>query len=203
MKGNYNMGHGVKNSLSFLFGAAVGTLITWQLSKTYYERINEEEIQSVKDRWRKKYAPEEESNDESPTERNVKSEDRLTVARRPNRTDYRSSYDADAKKDKIVQEGEPMQNKPFVIPPDEVGECDYETISLKYFNDGVLMDDATGEVISDVEELVGVSSLSTFGLYEEDSVFVRNDELECDYEILADDRSYKEYIEEHPYRRTK
>ena len=81
--------------------------------------------------------------------------------------------------------------KPYVISPDEFGEFeDYEKISLIYYNDGVLTDE-NNEIVDDINEIVGEDSLKHFGEYEEDSVFVRNDKLKCDYEILYDLRKYK------------
>lgn len=80
--------------------------------------------------------------------------------------------------------------KPFVIAPEEFGEMDgYKTVSLTYYNDDVLTDER-GKIIKNVDAVVGVDSLATFGQYEEDSVFVRNPKHKTDYEILADERCY-------------
>ena len=80
--------------------------------------------------------------------------------------------------------------RPYVIKPEEFGEFEeYETISLTYYADQVLADD-NNEPVEDVEETVGFASLGHFGEYEDDSVFVRNDRLKCDYEILLDSRNY-------------
>ena len=68
---------------------------------------------------------------------------------------------------------------------------DYETVSLTYYADGVLTDEF-GNVIEDVEGMVGKESLTHFGEYEEDSVFVRNDSLKTDYEILRDTYNYSD-----------
>ena len=97
------------------------------------------------------------------------------------------------KSDKILAEQDDVESseKPYVISPDEFGEFeDYEKISLIYYNDGVLTDE-NNEIVDDINEIVGEDSLKHFGEYEEDSVFVRNDKLKCDYEILYDLRKYK------------
>ena len=63
-------------------------------------------------------------------------------------------------------------------------------ISLTYYSgNGVLVDD-NEEQVDNVEELVGEGSLKHFGEYEDDSVYVRNDERKCDYEILLDESNY-------------
>ena len=80
--------------------------------------------------------------------------------------------------------------QPHVITPEEFGELyDYEKVSLIYYADGVLTDE-DDNIVDDVDGIVGIDSLNMFGQYEEDSVYVRNDERRCDYEILMDERKY-------------
>ena len=76
--------------------------------------------------------------------------------------------------------------------------CIRDRISLTYYADGVLADE-NDEVIEDVEDAVGIDSLNRFGEYEDDSVFVRNDARKCDYEILLDQRTYSEVVEDMPH----
>lgn len=90
--------------------------------------------------------------------------------------------------------------KPYVISPEEFGEFEeYEKISLTYYADQVLTDE-NNEEVDDVEEIVGEESLTHFGEYEDDSVFVRNDRLKCDYEILLDQRNYSDVTKTMPHR---
>ena len=49
-------------------------------------------------------------------------------------------------------------------------------------------------IISDYETLIG-DALSHFGEYEDDSVYVRNEDTECDYEILKHDKTFDEIYE--------
>ena len=81
---------------------------------------------------------------------------------------------------------------PFVIAPEDYGDEGYETKSFKYYADSVLTDEE-GEIISDPESVIG-EALSKFGVYEEDSVYVRDIEAEVDYEILKDERAYADII---------
>lgn len=88
--------------------------------------------------------------------------------------------------------------KPYVISPEEFGEDDeFETESLFYHADGVLTDSRLN-VIENVDEIVGIDSLNHFGEYEDDSVFVRNETLHVDYEILKDMRNFAD-IEVSPH----
>ena len=90
-------------------------------------------------------------------------------------------------------------DNPYIISPEEFGAFDdYETISLTYYEDQILADD-DDELVDDIEDIVGFDSLTHFGEYEDDSVFVRNDRLKCDYEILMDHRKYSDVIKKKPY----
>ena len=90
--------------------------------------------------------------------------------------------------------------KPYVIAPEEFGEIDdYGTCSLTYYADEVLADELD-EMVENIDDAVGIESLSHFGEYEDDSVFVRNDRLMCDYEILLDTRRYTDILKAKPYK---
>lgn len=88
-----------------------------------------------------------------------------------------------------------------MISPDDFGTEDgYDEISLTYYADGTVTDDSDHAMSDDeIEETIGKDSLNHFGDYEPDSVFVRNDRLKADYEILADPRSYADVLREKPY----
>lgn len=179
----------------FTAGAAIGSAVTWNALKTKYEQIANEEIESVKRHYKMKEAGEQAVKG---FEDGVKSVKETTSAVGEEIKDEYESYakrylsDQDEKPEQKVKKEEEKVEKPYVISPDEFGEIDeYETISLTLYSDGVLADDQ-GNAIDDVEETVGKDSLNHFGEYEEDSVFVRNDERRCDYEILADDLTYED-----------
>lgn len=168
----------LKTLFIFALGAAVGSAVTWKLTKTKYERIAQEEIDSVKEHF------------------TVPGSSRAVVESVPEEkpeddmeryTDIMTKLGYEPKK-----EEEPVVIKPYIISPEEFGEdSDYETISLTYYADGVLTDEMN-ELVEDIDNVVGKDSLTHFGDYEEDSVFVRNERLKHDYEILLDLRKYSE-----------
>lgn len=89
--------------------------------------------------------------------------------------------------------------RPYVISPDEFGEySDYSQISLTYYSDNVLADE-NNERVEDVDRAVGIDFSDHFGEYEDDSVFIRNERLKVDYEILLDQRKYSDILEANPY----
>lgn len=73
----------------------------------------------------------------------------------------------------------------------KTAESSYAQINLTYYADGTLADDED-DILEDIEETVGLDFASHFGEYEDDTVFIRNDRLRCEYEIQRDNRTYKE-----------
>ena len=106
--------------------------------------------------------------------------------------DYTDFFNSGLKEEEEVV----TTNVPYVISPEEFGEFeDYGKVDLIYYNDGVLVEDGTDEVIEDINEVIGLESLKHFGEHEEETVHVRNDELKTDYEVLLDARNYAELEE--------
>lgn len=176
----------------FVMGAAVGSLATWQYTKRMYERIAQEEINSVKKIFSKKEADTEiVGSQPANVEKVVEKPDILEYAARLQKEGYSGS---------MKGKEEHMESEPYVIYPEEFGELDnYETISLTYYADQILTDE-NDELIENVEDIIGYESLTHFGDFEDDSVFVRNDRLKCDYEILMDQRLYSDVIKTMPHR---
>ena len=175
-------GDNIKNFFIFAVGVGVGIGVSWKLLRDKYERIANEEIESVKEVF---------SERKKDTENHISETTIITKEQEVNKdlVDYSkiaTQYSDKPKK----EEPEIIKEAPYVISPDEYGEIyDYDQIELTYYADGVLTDD-TDEVIDDVDDTVGLDSLNHFGDYEEDAVHVRNDERKCDYEILRDLRNY-------------
>lgn len=174
----------MNNFIPFLLGAVSGSVITWALIENKYKKIAQEEIDSVKEVFSKK----EETIDVTelhPKVEPVEQDEEIDKYKKLVR-DYRKES---TKKKEEKEEDEEMDiDKPYVIPPEEFDTLDdWETISLTYYQDGVVTDDA-GEPMNneEIEAAIGFESLEHFGEYEEDSVFVRNDERRTDYEILMD-----------------
>ena len=176
----------------FIVGAAVGSIVTWKLVKDKYEKIADDAIEDVKRVFSKRKDNSKELlNQASELLNEVKKENS-----KPEAEGVLKDYHKMASNYTTEKEDESMEYRPHVIPPEDFGEgCDYETVSLTYYADGVLTD-VYDNVIEDVDDLVGEESLDHFGEYEEDSVFVRNDAKETDYEILRDERNYSDVVGE-------
>lgn len=199
------MNNSVKGTLLFIAGAAIGSAATWHVLKTAYERIANDEIESVRESYRRKMEEErgnssDDDSEEPSTITADTADEYVKVKQNAGYTDYTGySRPTNIEKGKVPEKMKP-EELPYVIPPEEFGDLDdYAQVSLTYFKDGVLADEGTADIVDDVDATVGESSLSTFGMYEADSVFVRNDRLKSDYEILADERTYDEYVNERPF----
>lgn len=89
----------------------------------------------------------------------------------------------------------PMYDDPFVIDPSEFGEIpEYDTETLTYFADGVLVDDVD-DVIEEPDIVVGLENLKIFDEFGATTVYVRNDIYKTDYEIIRDDWNYSDLKE--------
>ena len=181
--------------LIFVAGCGIGSVVTWKLVEKRYQQIAQEEIDSVKealgyyDQGQNKPEDDLEPEDEEEERFEIETE---SAKEEINRICKEQGYDYNGISKKEGEE-EMAENKPYVISPEEFDENGYKTKTLFYYNDDVVTDDR-GKVLSEesVEKLIGKESLTTFGQYESDSVFVRNDDLKTDYEILADERNYHE-----------
>ena len=182
--------------VSFIFGAAVGTFITQELVKKKYERIAQEEIESVKELYK---AKENTSGIlqgiiEGMNNPNKELKEKIQHVSDKIMNDYKrilkdQKYSNDTENDNSERSS---SVEPYVICPEEFGEVeDYDRVSFTYYADGVLADEYD-EIVENVDEIIGEESLTHFGEYEDDSVFVRNDKLKCDYEILLDQRNYSD-----------
>ena len=174
---------------AFVAGAAIGTITTWSLLKTKYEKLAQEEIDSVKEVYSKKYEDlKSESKKVLPEQSEVK----------PKTQNYHSilnnlGYTEEKEEDKDIKETEEVAvNSPYIIPPEEFGiDDDYTVVSLTYYADDVLTDE-NDEPIEDIDDVVGLDSLNHIGDYEPDAIHVRNDKYKTDYEILRSQMTYLE-----------
>lgn len=200
------------NVLVFAVGAAIGSAVTWKVLKDKYERIVQEEIESVKDAFNDRLENRQEQVDDYST-----SDAAEEWNDRAQKIDWLELEDLDELAENDEEEYRPddydmaeyarltdnytsekggvrnMTKAPYVISPDDFGELDeFKRISLTYYADDTLEDDE-GNVLSksDIKELIGTKALTTFGEYEDDSVFVRNERLGVDFEILKDYRTYE------------
>lgn len=200
------------NVLMFAVGAAVGSAVTWKIVKSRYERIVQEEIESVKTAFNDLVAIRQDETDE--TEDADENDPEPQPKPQQGQINWSELEDLDEEDEEEVYEPTEedreeysrltsaytnekggagnMARDPYVIAPYDFGEIDgYHMIELTYYADDVLEDDSYC-IVNDRDELIGRKALNTFGEYEEDAVFVRNERLRTDFQILRDYRTYAE-----------
>lgn len=197
--------------LTFTGGIAIGVATTWQYAKKKYERIAQEEIDSVKAVFSKhKQMTGKEANKLRSETMESRENTKKDISKYQSKLygygyadcshSVKDRFQVEFTEKKDEMEEEEQMDHPYIITPNEFGEFeDYDTISLTYYSDGILADD-DDELVDNPEEIVGRDSVNHFGEYEDDSVFVRNDRMRCDYEILLDHRTYSEAIQNRPPR---
>lgn len=94
-------------------------------------------------------------------------------------------------------------DRPYIISVDEFMEHDqeidgivYDKITITYFDEDHVLIDEREEVIPDIDKVIGDTFMTKFGHKSKDKnvVYVRNERLESDFEVLLDKMSYSESV---------
>lgn len=176
---------------SFILGVVVGVVVTKKLSKDEYEIIEAETY----------------TNDEADEPISEEEEDNYADISVKERKETVSAYKnlvndlnyGPTKQNKEEGESEEDIDGPYVISPDDFGEYwDYSNVSLHYYEDGVIADDFLNVMEEDdIEDTIGNDAVNHFGQYEDDAVYVRNDMLKTDYELLKEIGKFSDINENH------
>lgn len=174
------MSNGFKNVLIFTLGAAAGAVVSWKLLETRFEEKLTETLELEREAFDKRLKLRDEIiNSEYSTEN--ASEKVAMIQEKTAELAYDLGYS--------LEETKNMAGKPHVIPYENFDTLeDYTIDSLTYYEgDGVLSDDFLNPV-EDIENTVGLDFASHFGKdeHDPDAIYIRNDRLKTDYEILLD-----------------
>ena len=177
----------MKQILYFLAGAGLGAGLAWYLTKRHYESFLEDEIDSI----RESYEEEKEFEDDKKIYRaKVRtlgySEEQETPIVPIDEEDVNA--DGTLKDEVNPFPGEEAEH-PYTIGPDAYhDEQLFDKATITYYTE-------TDTLVTDEEEfiepdLIG-DALSKFGEYEEDTVFVRNEKMGMDFEIIRVNGAYE------------
>lgn len=186
----------------FVAGALVGTVSSYFVTKARlqkkFENLNDAQFKEQEAYILKKYGIEQEKAVEKkkPVEAEHKEEEHISAEKTVSSFDKYFSTDAFKNREKVNYSNAVEDPTEYfvdesirVISPRELNDSDYETITLKYYDDDILTDDRD-EIIEDPTGIVGDDFKKHFGEYEDDCVYVRNDNLDIDYEILLQGVTY-------------
>lgn len=206
----------MKNLLIFTIGVGLagfaGYKIGYSVSQKKYEHLADEEVASVRkmliERYEGKNKPvkkvnkpiddQNEEKDRSEEPKKEKGQKGIKVVPK-NDTDYGKPYRTTSEPDRIP--GNPGDNikyldkeevdttKPYIITPEEFHDSDYECKTLFYCADKVLTDDDYNQ-ISNIGIVGGYPILTQIGKYDADCLYVRDEKIAVDYEILLEERTF-------------
>ena len=194
----------MKNLLCFVAGAAIGSVVTWKLIEKKYKDLADEEIESVIETFKNrkpritkdevKETVEKVINkwkDPKETVEDIVTAERYSIENEEEiDEDDESNYTVNIDNDDTVI-------TPYVITPEEFGEYnEYGTKTLTYYADNVLTDEIDNPITSEeMITMIGPDALDHFGEYEDDSVYIRDEMNEIDYEILKSEKKFSEIPE--------
>lgn len=184
----------VKNILFFVVGVAAGAGATYKYWKDYFEDISNNDISEAKEYYKELYSGNDKESEEKEIEEKTPVKEAVVENRseKPGIIDYAKTIKNEGYTDysKPATESEDTPHI-YIIKPIEYGDRDdwnQETITFHVPSENY--EDEYGELmhIDTVKECIGNPDdvVKHFGEYEEDSVFVRNEELKTDYEVLKD-----------------
>lgn len=203
-------------AIIFIGGVAVGSFVTWRLLKEKYIRQTQEEINEVREHYRKKKEPEEVTVDSNGTTEPNEKPDLIAYAAKLTKHGYidytdpknlvklvkdsGTVVDAVAQKDNEESSdpvilNDPSYQPPYIISPDDFAiDDEYTIVNLNYYIDGVLTDE-DDHIVENVDDVVGLENLNHMGEYEDDALHIRNENYKCEYEILLSRRLYHDTTE--------
>ena len=168
--------------LAYILGAATAVLVMRERLDRKYKKIADEEIESVKEAFRRK---EEAWKAELEWNAVMNNEDRKKLD---------AVYsDLIANKPKLP-ENDNTENVVY-ISPDEFGDDEaYDVVTITYYEGNCVFTDYLDEPIPDAEweAMLGSNVAKQFGDYEQDRVCVRNDKRRTYYEILREEGEFLE-----------
>lgn len=198
-------------AIGLLVGAAGGGAAGCVIMKQKYSQIADEEIASVMARYSQdmdKHRAEKKAETASKAEKALdtysgeeEKEDTVTAGKLQNVKGWGDTTGAIKKAEAAMSRKARQTRKPYVIEESVFTAPDnpHKTGTLYYFLDGaVTNDDEKPLSMEEVDELVGRESLTFFG-DDTDIVYVRNEALSMDYEIVMQGRTYAELLKEKPY----
>lgn len=200
--------------LGLVVGGVTAWLVTDRRLAKKYERVAETEIDDMREHFRARLIARDEKPPLSSLGRLVeeenyasKSEDPSTpgelntqVERTPEQQNVfdriNTEKDASDGWDYDIEKAARTREVPYVIHYDERGETNYEEVTLTYYTaDDVLCDDKD-KVVDDQDRVVGLQNLDKFGHGSNDAeiVYVRNEYLSLDIEVVRSPNSYAEEV---------
>ena len=194
----------LKNLLIFAAGAAIGAIATYKMVKDSFEASTQEEIDEMREYYRQK------SEDDSETPDLVDEEEPCEMTEAQYHERYKNVatlYNPSAEMDddhnidnepeevNVVPIGE-RNPTPYIISSDDFAETNaYDKLTFVYYEEDDTLADESEEIVRDIDGTIG-EALVSFGKNsgDPDIVYVRNERICIDYEVIREKKSYQTTI---------
>ena len=181
----------MKGLFIFAAGVVAGAVAGAYLVKDKIMADAKQEIEEVREYYRsKKESKKEETVEEQPVEEVKEEKEYKTIVENSGYVNYN-------KPEQIIQHSV-LEDVPYAIDPEEFGDKEeegWDTTTLTYFADGVLVDDVD-EIVEQPDVVVGLDNLRIFEEFPDATcVYVRNETWRTDFEILRDDWKWSDLQE--------
>ena len=181
----------MKGFFIFAAGVVAGAVAGAYLVKDKVMADAKQEIEEVREYYKsKKESKNEETTVEQPVEEVKEEKEYEDIV-------VNSGYVNYNKPEQIAQHSV-LEDEPYSIDPEEFRDKEeegWDTMTLTYFADGVLVDDVD-EVIDQPDVVVGLDNLKIFEEFPDATcVYVRNETWRTDFEILRDDWKWSDLQE--------
>lgn len=198
----------IKVIAAFVVGAAAGAAGATLYFKDKYKAESDNEIRQMREYYKKKMAEAEAKEDDIPAEEETKhsvysSFDSLVKDEEakkayvnyntvnPVESLTKEEFDEMRERAMMAQHPEEEHDEPYILTVEEFedGRAGYESIGLSYYEgDDTLVDES--EEMVDVDQTIGEENLTWFKDSGTDAMYIRNDRVSCDYEVIRLDGNF-------------
>ena len=201
----------IKDPIIFVAGTAIGAVSAWFFTKRYYQKKADAEIESVKQSFKKL------QEDAQKRANAAKNKPDLSVymealnkseenheSEAPKVINYSGFTETpESEDDEVIDRKELLpkpiepnvdRTKPYLINrlPYADEDPDYTQITVVYYADGTYADPHGKEM--EIEDYIGVNMMGYVEETDKEEVFIRNEELGVDIDIVKDARTYDEIM---------
>lgn len=187
----------IKNIIFFLSGVALGSVATYFIVKDKYEEQMNDETEQIKTYYENKYKVEEEEKPEELNEEFVKSNLENLRKEDDEEPDYQGIIQGLNYNQFSTKVGDKPAKRPYQISMDDYNtDTKYIKKVVSFFEDDeVCMDNDTKEVMDNVTKDIGMDNLELINIDGTGEIYIRNDQLGIDYNIVSEPGSYEDFLE--------
>lgn len=194
---------------SFIFGAltgaAAGAGITFVAMREYFRAKTDAEVNEVREYYANEYKSLREGNDEvianavqavTEAAEEVKDEEPKSAVQKADeeyeRIVERENYSKISEAQKPKKEKKKAPNKPYCVTPEHFNqEPGFSKVTLDYWAGNKVFTNIDGNVEPEAGIWIDFEHNNEFGVYEDELLYVRNDQMNTDFEIMYHEESYE------------